>query len=95
MSYLSSPISWPDLPQTHSILEVFNRAFILATDIYKHSYGDDGAVDGNGSSQDHNEKDGSDVEAGPLEGKVSIGKDDLFGDETSRAQQSSIGLSWW
>lgn len=63
---------------------------------HKHGYGQDDleTANGNYSSQDYKEKAGSDLEVAPSTSKVSIGKDDPFGDETN-SEVKYRTMTWW
>ena len=66
----------------------------MATNDYKHGYADDGVLNGNGSSQDYDEKAGSDLEVAPSKSKGSMAKDDPFGDETN-SEVKYRTMAWW
>ena len=66
----------------------------MAADLYQRGYGDGGLVVGHGSSQDYNEKSGSDLEVGPSKSKGSLRNEDPFGDETD-SEVKYRTLAWW
>ena len=68
----------------------------MATKEQEQGYGADGLVDGKGnpSSQEYDEKVGSDLEVGPSKSKGSMGKDDPFGDETN-SEVKYRTMAWW